>query len=298
MAFVPGGTTKLKYEFLESLELEFESLNMSLTCKILSISIDAYRKWKYRKKAKTDKQLQLEKFIPLVYKSWEESNYTFGYREIYNELVEKHDDVNLSLVRRIKLDILKLPEIREKRFVTRKGYNAKKSSESANVYDDLVETIKDRPTDNSVLCTDTTEVKLNNKKYYVGILSEGPNELPGTLIYAANIHDNLSPESVLDLLDNVDIPEDKKIIHSDRGGMYKSLAYAEKIKELNLTPSMSKAYRWYHNHWVENVNGQLKDFLRGKPPRTFEELQQELDRFVARHNAKVMRKRKKASTNQ
>ena len=45
---------------------------------------------------------------------------TFGYREIYNELVAKHNDINLSMVRRIKLKILKLPETRVKKFVTKR----------------------------------------------------------------------------------------------------------------------------------------------------------------------------------
>lgn len=55
---------------------------------------------KLRSRNKTSKQLQLEKFIPLVEECWINSNMTFSYREIYNELVNV---INLSMVRRIKL---------------------------------------------------------------------------------------------------------------------------------------------------------------------------------------------------
>ena len=75
---------------------------------------------KLRSRNKTYKQLQLENFIPLVEDCWINSNMTFGYREIYNELVAKQNDINLSMVRRIKLKILKLPEIRVKKFVTKR----------------------------------------------------------------------------------------------------------------------------------------------------------------------------------
>ncbi len=295
MAFVPGGTTRLKYQFIDNIQIEYPMINVTKVCSILNIKVNTYRKWKLRSRNKTNKQLQLEKFVPLVEECWINSNMTFGYREIYNELVEKHDDINLSMVRRIKLKILKLPEIRVKKFVTKKGYNSKQSASKTNVYDDLVETIEERPIDNSVICTDTTEVKINNKKYYTGFLTEGPNNLPGTLILGYNISTNLTPTSVLDLLSKSNIPKDKAIIHSDRGGMYKSFEYANKVKEMELIPSMSKPYRWYHNHWVENVNGQYKDFLRGNPPTSAVELNEELERFVKSHNAKVLRKRKKIS---
>lgn len=162
---------------------------------------------------------------------------TFGYREIYNELVAKHNDINLSMVSRIKLKILKLPEIRVEKFVTKNDYNSKQSASKTNIYDDLVEIIEERPIDNSVICIGTTEVKINNKKYYTRSLTEGPNNLPGTLILGYNITTNLTPASVFDLLSKSKIPNDKAIIHSDRGGMYKSFEYANKVKEMKLIPA-------------------------------------------------------------
>ena len=63
------------------------------------------------------------------------------------------------------------------------------------------------------------------------------------------------------------------ILHSDRGGMYKSGIYETKTAEVNLTPSMSAPYTYTHNHWIETLKGQFKDFIERADPKSLNELQ-------------------------
>lgn len=59
----------------------------------------------------------------------------------------------------------------------------------------------------------------------------------------------------LDLLNNSDYKLNDIILHSDRGGMYKSSIYNTKTAEMNLIPSLSAPYACTHNPWIETLNG-------------------------------------------
>ena len=69
-------------------------------------------------------------------------------------------------------------------------------------------------------------------------------------------------EENLDLLEKSNYKLDGVILHSDRGGMYKSGIYKTKTAELKLIPSMSAPYTCTHNPWIETRNGKFKDFIK------------------------------------
>ena len=88
------------------------------------------------------------------------------------------------------------------------------------------------------------------------------------------------------------------ILHSDRGGMYKSGIYNTKTAEMNLIPSMSAPYTCTHNPWIETLNGQFKDFIKRDNPKTLNELQIALNKFVYyNNNIKIKNKLKTTPIN-
>ena len=88
----------------------------------------------------------------------------------------------------------------------------------------------------------------------------------------------------LGLLNDCDYKLNDIILHSDRGGMYKSGIYNTKTAEMNLIPSMSAPYTYTHNPWIETINGQFKDFIKNNYPKNLDELQIALNKFVYYNN--------------
>jgi len=182
----------------------------------------------------------------------------------------------------IKCKDLKLPEVRKKKT---KGKYAVMTKEDAKkyVYENLAEHMQ--ITDiNQVLSTDTTEVKLEfDGKQHVSFVIDAYS----TEIIADNVSKKLNIkfiQEILKTLANTHYKFQDIIIHSDRGGMYKSSSYKEKTKELNLIPSMSAPYTCTHNPWIETINGQFKDFIKGNYPKSLNELQIVIKQFVHYNN--------------
>lgn len=102
----------------------------------------------------------------------------------------------------------------------------------------------------------------------------------------------------LNLLNNSDYKLEDVILHSDRGGMYKSGIYNTKTAEMNLIPSMSAPYTCTHNPWIETLNAQFKDFIKNNYPKNLDELQIALKQFVYyNNNIKIKNKLKTTPIN-
>ena len=128
----------------------------------------------------------------------------------------------------------------------RKVYNYNKGDENKYTYQNIAENI-DIDDIYKVISTDTTEVKLEedgkqNVSFFIDAYS--------TEILVSCIGKSLNNDFIeynLNLLNNSDYKLDDVILHSDRGGMYKSGIYNTKTAEMNLIPSMSTPYTCTHN---------------------------------------------------
>ena len=149
-----------------------------------------------------------------------------------------------------------------------------------------------------VISTDTTEVKLEkdgkqNVSFFIDAYS--------TEILVSCIGKSLNNDFIeynLNLLNNSNYKLDNVILHSDRGGMYKSGIYNTKTAEMNLIPSMSAPYTYTHNPWIETLNGQFKDFIKNNYPKSLDELQIALKQIVYyNNNIKIKGKLKTTSIN-
>lgn len=267
-------------------------------CEELEISRDAYYKWQMRKNTKNRYELNYESLKPLIQKYYDLSNGTAGYRQIKEQL-EVHEGLIISYYMSylVKCCIMKLPEIRKKNKNKGKYTVETKDNEKKYTYQNIAENIN---IDDiyKVISTDTTEVKLEedgkqNVSFFIDAYS--------TEILVSSIGKSLDNDFIeynLNLLNNNSYKLEGMILHSDRGGMYKSGIYKTKTAEMNLIPSMSAPYTCTHNPWIETLNGQFKDFIKKQYPKNLDELQIVLNKFVYyNNNIKIKNKLKTTPIN-
>ena len=267
-------------------------------CEELEISRDSYYKWLKRKDTKNRYELNHNLVKPLIQKYYDLSNGTAGYRQIRDQ-IESYEGIIVSYYMAfiIKCCIMKLPAIRKKKKNKDKYTVTTKDEQKKYTYENIAENIE---IDDiyKVISTDTTEVKLEeggkqNVSFFIDAYSSE--------ILTASIGKSLDNDFIeynLDLLSKSDYKLENVIIHSDRGGMYKSGIYNTKTAEMKLIPSMSAPYTYTHNPWIETLNGQFKDFIKTNYPKNLDELQIALNKFVYyNNNIKIKNKLKTTPTN-
>lgn len=253
-------------------------------CEELKISRDSYYKWLKRKHVKNKYILNHESLKPLIKYYYDISNGTAGYRQIKEQL-EEHEKLVISyyMAFLLKCKIMKLPEIRKKKKNKGKYTTNVNDDNKKYVYENIAEKI-DINDIYKVISTDTTEVKLEqggkqNVSFFIDAYS---SEILVSCIGKSLNNDFI--EYNLNLLNNSNYKINNMILHSDRGGMYKSGIYNTKTAEMDLTPSMSAPYTCTHNPWIETLNGQFKDFIKNNYPKNLDELQIALNKFVYYNN--------------
>lgn len=262
-------------------------------CEELEISRDSYYKWIKRKNNPNGYIEYRKKFYQEVLDIYNISHKTAGYRQIRDQINSKGEDyISDYMTYIIKCKDLKLPEIRRKKKNIGKYRTKEKINEQVFRYDNIAENIIINDI-NQVLTTDTTEYKLevDGKKHISFIADAYTGE-----ILVSSVSKSLNNSFIsynLQLLKNTDYKLNNIIIHSDRGGMYKSGVYHTKTADMNLIPSMSAPFTYTHNPWIETINGQFKDFIKVNKPKTLDELQIALEQFVYyNNNTKIKRKLK------
>ena len=253
-------------------------------CEELEISRDSYYKWLKRKNLKNRYEINHNSLKPLIQYYYDLSNGISGYRQIKDQLQE-HEGIVISyyMAYILKCKIMKLKAVREPKKNKGKYRFTTKNDGDKYTYQNIAENIKIDDI-GKVISTDTTEVKLEkdgkqNISFFIDAYS--------TEILVASIGKSLNSDFIeynLDLLRKSNYNLKNVIIHSDRGSMYKSGIYNTKTIEMNLIPSMSAPYTYTHNPWIETLNGQFKDFIKKDNPKTLDELQIVLNKFVYYNN--------------
>lgn len=141
-------------------------------------------------------------------------------------------------------------------------------------------------TPGKVLLTDITYLFFKNgqKAYLSTILDASTNE-----ILSYNLSKSLKIDIVTNTIDKLiknhkDILKETSFIHSDQGVHYTSPIFQNKIKEINLSQSMSRRGNCWDNAPQESFFGHLKDECNIKQCETFEELINEIDDYVYYYN--------------
>lgn len=129
--------------------------------------------------------------------------------------------------------------------------------------------------------TDVTYLILKNKQtFYLSAIKD----LASGEISAYSVSDKHDINLILDTLNQLkDIPNGC-ILHSDRGALYTSFRYIQKLKEFGITRSMSEAGNPTQNAPIESFFGHFKDEVDYKKCKNLKELKEKVDSYVLYYN--------------
>ncbi|QNQ81611.1 IS3 family transposase [Lactobacillus sp. PV012] len=228
---------------------------------------------------KCDRYAKVKKEINHIY--YDESNETYGYRRIWGALKDTGINLAKETVRKIMRDMGIKTMIYHKNTAKYSSYKGSVGKKAPNILNQIF----DETIPYKVLHTDVTEYKLTNgKKVYISpIVDEASLEILACAV-------SYSPEmkTIYRMLDEleVNLPKDARpILHSDQGFQYQNAGYQARLKEMNITQSMSRKGNCHDNAPGETIFNLMKrECLNRLKIGSLEEMKQVLSKYVTWFN--------------
>ena len=216
--------------------------------------------------------------MELVKQIYWANNGEFGYRRITMELRRKFNlVVNHKKVLRIMQDFGLKSKVRK----TKKHAIAQRKNENWTVAENLLKSNFKANEPNTIFSTDVTYLILKNgKRYYLSVIKD----LASGEITGYSLSDKHNIDLILDTVLQIKTVKNDCIIHSDRGALYSSFQYIQKLKQLGIKRSMSEAGKPTQNAPIESFFGHFKDEVNYRNCNNFEELKDKIDRYVYYYN--------------
>jgi transposase InsO family protein len=217
----------------------------------------------------------------LIKEIFDEENETVGFRTIVMQLFQRYGIImNHKKVIRIMNKYCLVCKIRRKKFYG----NTFNQQRIENTYENLLNTVFDCTKPSTIFHTDITYIKYaygRKTAYLSAVKDEATRE-----VSAHAVSESLEMSFVIETLDKLQIEtlDSKAIIHSDQGSHYTSNSYKEKIQEVGLIGSMSRRGRCVDNAPIETFFGHMKDELDFRKLKTYDEVVDEIEKYIYRYN--------------
>ena len=259
-----------KYQIIESI---LSLYTLKLLCKIAKVSVSGYYCWKNRILKNKDKEI-----ISIISQIFFQHNGKIGIRRIKMELERNYNlIVNKKKIQRIKKENNLKTQIRKKR----KNYSGYLRSQRWCIAENILNRNFRQKEANKAYSTDVTYLTTKSGRYYLSVIKD----LGSKEIVAHNVFKRQDLELIMNTLEQIK-KQDGAILHSDRGGLYTSFQYIQKLKELNLTRSMSRSGNCLDNAPIESFFGHLKDEVEYKECKTLEEIRDKIDIYIYYYNTR------------
>lgn len=257
-----------KYEIIELLNNQY---SLKILCKIANVSVSGFYSWKKRVVNNNNKEIE-----NLISKIFFEYKGKIGIRRIKMELERKYNQtVNKKKIQRIKQKLGLKTQIRRKR----NYYQGYLRSEKWCIADNILNRQFRQNSANRAYSTDVTYLITKNIRYYLSVIKD----LCTKEIVAYKVSDKHDLALILGTLEQIP-KQNNAIMHSDRGGLYTSFQYIQKLKELNLIRSMSRSGNCLDNAPIESFFGHLKDEIEYKKCKTLDEIRAKIDEYMYYYN--------------
>lgn len=257
-----------KYEIIELLNNQY---SLKILCKVANVSVSGFYSWKKRVVNNNNKEIE-----NLISKIFFEYKGRIGIRRIKMELERKYNQiVNKKKIQRIKQKLGLKTQIRRKR----NNYQGYLRSEKWCIADNILNRQFRQNSANRAYSTDVTYLITKNNRYYLSVVKD----LCTKEIVAYNVSDKHDLALILGTLEQMP-KQNNAIMHSDRGGLYTSFQYIQKLKELNLIRSMSRSGNCLDNAPIESFFGHLKDEIEYKKCKTLDEIRAKIDAYMYYYN--------------
>lgn len=250
-------------------------LSITALCKIADVSQSGYYAWKNRKYSETENIL-----INLIKNIYWKNNGKFGYRRITMELRRKNKiNINPKKVLRI-MQQENLKAIIRKKNNSNSHFRAQRKSEKWTIAPNIINGNFCCNNIEEIYSTDVTYLKLKNGQTF--FLSAAKDLATGEITgYSLSKKQDIN--LILDSIEQIKSTKNA-IIHSDRGALYSSFRYIQKLKDKGYVRSMSEAGKPTQNSPIESFFGHLKDELEYKKCKNFEDLKEKIDKYVYYYN--------------
>lgn len=217
--------------------------------------------------------------IDLIKQIYWSNNGKFGYRRITMELRRNFNFiVNHKKVLRLMQNLGLKSKIRREKSHAR----AQRKNENWTIATNLLQSDFNVKEPSKAFCTDVTYLTLNNsQRFYLSVIKDlGTGE-----IVAYSVSNKHNIELIMDTLSQLAIDSlTDCIMHSDRGALYISFQYIQKLRALGLKRSMSEAGKPTQNAPIESFFGHFKDEVDYKKCKDFEELKDKIDKYLYYYN--------------
>lgn len=257
-----------KYQIIDSILPRF---TLKLLCSIANVSVSGFYCWKNR--IFQNKDL---KITTLISKIFFQHNGKIGIRRIKMELERNYNIiVNKKKIQRIKKENNWKTQIRKKR----KHYLGYLRSQKWCIAENILNRQFNQNKEGKAYSTDVTYLTTQNNRYYLSVVKDlGTKE-----IVAYNVSDKHDLNLVIETINQLK-KQNGAILHSDRGGLYTSFQYIQKLKELNIIRSMSRSGNCLDNAPIESFFGHLKDELEYKECKSLKEIRDKIDEYIYYYN--------------
>lgn len=252
------------------------SLNVRSACATLEVSRGSFYNWKNCKPT-PDKD---ESVLVEIRKIAAEFS-RYGYRRVAKELHRREAIINHKRVYRLMK--------KHSLLVKRKRFTPKTTQSNHNLqrYKNLTkEAVITHP--NQVWVSDITYIHLRDEFVYLALIMD----LYSRKIVGWDLSRNVDTELTLTALNKAvrdrGMQNVKKCVHhSDHGVQYLSAAYMERLKELEMLPSMGEVGNSYDNAHAESLNKTIKnEEVWINEYETFEQTYEAIKQFVQIYNEK------------
>lgn len=245
---------------------------MKCLCKFAKVSVSGFYSWNNR--IVTNKDSGIKNLISKIFFQY---NGKIGIRRIKMELERTYNlIVNKKKIQRIKKENNLKTLIRKKR----KNYSGYLRSQRWCIADNILNRQFNQQYVNKAYSTDVTYLMTSTKRYYLSVVKD----LGSKEVVAYNISEKHDLDLIMGTLIQMKRQKDNTILHSDRGGLYTSFQYIQKLRELNLIRSMSRSGNCLDNAPIESFFGHLKDEVEYKDCKNLKEIRDKIDKYIYYYN--------------
>ncbi len=269
-----------KYLIIDNLSVEYP---ISTLCRVLNINDRSFRKW--RSSGKPIANNFNENIADVIAKAFNENYGVYGVNRL-KAYIKINEGLNLNhkMIRRYK-SILNLKTI-----VRTKNKTSIKNTKPCNL-NYMAENILNCDFSSKApyekLSTDVSHIKCSDGQLYLSAVKD----LFNNEIISHFVSEKNDTALAINTISNISVFTNNTIMHSDQGSLYYSWEYRNKLKELNVTRSMSERGKCWQNSPIENWFSQLKEeWLKRLGLLSKEDTKIEIKKYVDWYNNQRIQK--------
>ena len=241
-------------------------------CRVLDVSSSGFYAWQDRKPSA--QQQRREHVAQAAAESYLQSNRIYGYRKVWEDLLEAGIVCCEETVRRIMSELGLYSRVKRKFVVTT----------DSNHHEPIAANVLNRDFNasepNQKWVADITYIATQQGWLYLAAVMD----LYSRRIVGWSMSDSIDTalvESALDMAIRQRRPDAGLVHHSDRGVQYASGDYQEKLKDLDIVCSMSRKGDCWDNAPMESFFGSLKtEWVYGKTYASREMAKNDLFKYI------------------